>query len=96
MRYPNWLLCSQESVAPFALENLGCAGNEARLLDCPVADDVYSEDILFYTSKFRDYFSRDAFDNSVGNIAKVACGTIDISNSGVVPQFFCTLSLSHV
>eukprot|EP00892_Ulva_mutabilis_P004523 jgi/Ulvmu1/2442/UM135_0002.1 len=60
-------------VAPFALENLGCAGNESRLVDCPVEafDDTYSSYEYF---RFQDYNDENC-DPFRGTFARIACGT---------------------
>lgn len=59
--------------APFALEQLGCSGAEARLVDCPVSED--GED---YSFTFRDYGYVDppaACDPFGQSYAYVACGS---------------------
>ena len=75
----------QEIAAPFVLENLGCIGDEARLVDCPVADSGdysalaqdydYDRSVLGY---FRDYGNAgtcDPFAAEGGTFARIACGT---------------------
>ena len=67
----------QEDVrAPFVLENLGCSGNEERLVDCPEAMDEY---VSAYTLEidFRSYaqMARQC-DVDVATYAYVACGTL--------------------
>lgn len=63
----------QEAVAPFALENLGCAGNETRLVDCPVDDGSGEDD--YYDPTYRDYTNSAVCDPYRGSFAEVACGT---------------------
>ena len=69
----------QEVVAPFALENLGCTGNESRLLDCPVRDvgGSRSTDYRYY-----DYATADSCDPASDSYAFVACG---VSSAAGVP-----------
>lgn len=45
----------QELVAPLALGNPGCSGNESRLVDCPVDD---SKDPEYYGFYFQSDYSR--------------------------------------
>ena len=59
----------QDVVAPFALENLGCSGNETRLVDCPVAVPPAEGDYSFY-----DY-GQAVCDPYRGTFARVACGS---------------------
>ena len=77
--YDTWP-CVQEVVAPFVLENLGCSGDEARLLDCPVFDSDTATPALDYSGYdyFRDYTNSDICDPTAaggGTFARVACGT---------------------
>ena len=81
----------QEVVAPFLLENLGCSGNEARLVDCPVvvnglrsyfSNDYYDVDSDYQNAGICDPFAADG-----GTFARVACGTI--SSAGVLASFWC-------
>ena len=82
----------QEIVAPFALENLGCTGTEARLLDCPVADSDEETPApeYDYNYRFRDYTNSATCDPFAGSFAEVACGTSDAA--GV---FQPALALTH-
>eukprot|EP00892_Ulva_mutabilis_P007290 jgi/Ulvmu1/4933/UM204_0005.1 len=64
-----------EILAPFALENLGCTGDESRLVDCPVFVEVESTDYTPYDYRFRDYTNSDICDPFSGTFAEVACGT---------------------
>ena len=65
----------QEELAPFALGNLRCAGDEPRLVDCPVFDpaqDVAADGQPDYD----DYGTRTSIcDPYQGTFARVACGT---------------------
>ena len=66
----------QEVVAPFVLENLGCSGDEARLVDCPVVPDTEPRDYSY--DYFRDYSNPDVCDPFAaggGTFARIACGT---------------------
>ena len=79
MAYGTWS-CEQEVVAPFVLENLGCSGDEARLLDCPVFDRDTATPAL--DDSVYDYFldnvnseTCDPTDFDGGTFARVACGT---------------------
>ena len=71
---------TQEVVAPFVLENLGCSGDEARLMDCPVFDsDIATPTIAYENDDYlRDYSNSatcDPFLARGGTYARVACGT---------------------
>ena len=61
----------QDVVAPFALENLGCSGNETRLLDCPIAVPL-AEGVD--TGSFNDY-TQAVCDPYRENFVRVACGS---------------------
>ena len=79
MTYDTWY-GTHEVVAPFVLENLGCSGDEARLLDCPVFDSdtvtpAYDSSGFDY---FEDYINPETCDpiaGGGGTFARVACGT---------------------
>lgn len=46
----------QEEIAPFALQYIGCAGNESRLVDCPETPPVDEPvDYVPYSFQDRDY-----------------------------------------
>ena len=67
-------------MAPFVLESLGCSGDEARLLDCPVYDSDIATPALDYSGyyNFQDYINSDICDPIMGGggtFARVACGT---------------------
>lgn len=82
----------QEEVVPFVLENLGCAGNESSLLDCPASDYLeYERDYspIGSRGRFRDSYYNDACDPYSATYAKVACG---MSASAGVP---CSKPRSH-
>lgn len=68
----------QAEVAPFSLENLGCTGSEARLVDCPV--QKLRVDTVDYTYSFTDYdYSSlffDACDPFAESYASVVCSNI--------------------
>ena len=59
----------QDVVAPFVLENLGCSGDEARLVDCPVVADTP----VRVSSPDSD--TCDPFAAGGGTFARIACGT---------------------
>ena len=72
-------------MAPFVLENLGCSGDEARLVDCP----VFVSDTATPTSDngdyFRDYTNSETCDPTAGGggtFARVACGTSSSAGLG--------------
>ena len=72
--------CAQEVVAPFVLENLGCSGDEARLLDCPVFDSdtatpAVDDSIYDYSRDSINSGTCDPFAGGGGTFARVACGT---------------------
>ena len=76
-------------MAPFVLENLGCNGDEARLVDCPVVVDGL---IRYFSGYFNDFTSEyqnagicDPFAADGGTFARVACGTI--TSAGVLASF---------
>lgn len=67
----------QAELAPFALENLGCAGSESRLLDCPVHDPTQSidrEGDPRFFDYFAEYSNAGTCDPYRSNYARVACG----------------------
>ena len=76
-------------MAPFVLENLGCSGDEARLVDCPVEADTEPRD---YSSRYDYYYAYsnprtcDPFDAGGGTFARVACG----SSSAAGPPASCS------
>ena len=91
---------AQEVVAPFVLENLGCSGDEAGLLDCPVFDSDTVTPSYDYNGDvyFRDYTNSRTCDPTAGGggtFARVACGT---SSSAGLPLRFTgsTLRLMFV
>lgn len=71
----------QQFQAPFVLENIGCAGNEDRLTDCPVEQGDYEDTYVqsyYETPQIRCEPFRQSF-------AFVACGadpTPDASGPG--------------
>lgn len=74
----------QEEIAPFALENLGCSGNESLLVDCPVFDprqpdiDTYSAGSFFEYDRLdyqKDFISPSACDPFRLSYARILCGT---------------------
>lgn len=73
----------QDELAPFALENLGCIGNESRLTDCPAFDptqDVSAEGQLDYDDI--DYGTQTSIcDPYQGTFARVACGTSEAAST---------------
>ena len=77
----------QEVVAPFALENLGCDGTEARLVDCPVVDidEATAPTSYVFTSDyqyFQDYTNSAACDPFTDSYARIACGTSSAAGAG--------------
>jgi len=75
----------QEELVPFVLENLGCAGDENSLLECPIAIPDYDESFVrdydspaagFRGSNYDEYTSN-LCDPYRGTRAKVACGMLD-------------------
>lgn len=60
---------------PFALENLGCVGNETRLVDCPVfgSETDVQDDIPFPYQTY-EYSNPLSCDPYCGQFARVACG----------------------
>lgn len=85
---------AQDVVAPFVLENLGCRGDEARLVDCPVFDSDIATPPFDYSryDYFVEYSSPDVCDTTLGDggtFARVACGT---SNSAGL----CRLTVLYV
>eukprot|EP00892_Ulva_mutabilis_P007287 jgi/Ulvmu1/4930/UM204_0001.1 len=62
-------------VAPFVLENLGCAGSESRLVDCPVFEEADTDGQNDYSYRFRDYTNSAECDPFAGTFSQVACGT---------------------
>lgn len=73
----------QEEIAPFALENFRCQGNEIHLADCPVQDPAEPENGRESDYSFRDY-NEDACDPFLGPFATVACGTS--TSAGTPPR----------
>ena len=71
----------QEIVAPFALENLGCLGTEARLLDCPAANETIRDD-GDYNYRFFVYTTPADCDPYSGTFAQVSCGTSEAAGVG--------------
>lgn len=72
----------QETVAPFALENLGCTGNETRIMDCPVGledEPVYNDPYVAY--EFRDNTNLAICDPYRGTFADIVCGTSTASGT---------------
>lgn len=66
----------EEVEIPLVLESISCAGNEARLVDCSVGEDVY--DYPYSIDYDFSYYERQA---RVCNLedapyAYVACGTV--------------------
>ena len=81
-------------MAPFVLENLGCSGDEARLVDCPVFDSdsasssTPTNDYGSY-DYFRDYTNSGTCDPTMaggGTFARIACGT----SSAAGMRLLCT------
>lgn len=66
----------QELVAPFALGNPGCSGNESRLVDCPVDDSKDPEYNGFY---FQSDYNRGDCDPYAGTFAMIACGSDQVT-----------------
>ena len=68
----------QVELAPFVLENLGCAGNESRLVDCPVfVNEDNGQDYGGY-----DYGTNSATcDPYKDTFARVACGSSDTASA---------------
>lgn len=64
----------QDIVAPFALENLGCSGNESRLVDCPVveSDDVDPEGGRGFVAGTDNPAVCDPY---IGTFTTIICGT---------------------
>ena len=84
---------AQEVLAPFALENLGCSGDEARLVDCPVFDSDAAT-----TFDNSDYFGDNTNSRTCdptagggGTFARVACGTS--SSAGLRRLSACCVQL---
>lgn len=75
----------QEELAPFAMENPGCLGNETRLMDCPEFDptqDGLSADYDYrFFELFRDYSNTQPCDPYSGTFATVACGLGDAAGT---------------
>lgn len=66
----------QAAVAPFVLENLGCSGAEARLVDCPVEAGTLARDYSFdYFGDYSNFDTCDPFSAGGGTFARIACGT---------------------
>jgi len=70
-------------VAPFVLENLGCSGNEERLVDCPVVADT---PVRIFGSPYGPEYEYDFRTErcnplGLGNFVRIACGTT--SSAGV-------------
>lgn len=78
----------QEVLAPFVIENLGCAGDEATLLDCPVAavaDGARGAERYLYDDQGPDGcapFRASRTDSLAGSFAFVACS---LGTAGVPP-----------
>eukprot|EP00892_Ulva_mutabilis_P007292 jgi/Ulvmu1/4935/UM204_0007.1 len=70
-----------EVAAPFALENLGCTGDESRLVDCPVFVAEENTDYAPYDYRFREYTNSAACDPFAGTFAEVACGTSTLAGA---------------
>lgn len=65
----------QVELKPFALVNLGCLGNESRLVDCPVAGSTPDDG-------FTDYSSPDiSCDPYHDTYARIACGSSDAASA---------------
>lgn len=74
----------QEEVAPFVLGNLGCAGDEVSVLDCPAGGiDDFTRDYAFGVARGRKFFRVDetSCDPSVVSYAKVACGMEELAGA---------------
>lgn len=52
----------KEEVAPFVMENLGCSGNEARLVDCPAFNGT-QDPALTFSPTTTDYGPDDYYDD---------------------------------
>lgn len=78
----------QEVLAPFALANPGCAGNETRLVDCPVQMSTQDDSGDINTAVCDPFFDTFAF---------VECRDAARNGSntaGVVPDFPCPIHMS--
>ena len=69
--------CLQEALVPFALENLGCRGDESRLVDCRVRDPSQDDSLPQADYRFKDYSESASCDPYSGTFAAVACGASD-------------------
>ena len=73
---------------PIVLENIGCSGNETRLVECPVEERIVPTQFYSIDYDF-DYYTRQAaycdLDYTPAPYAYVACGTI--TGQGV--SLFC-------
>lgn len=65
----------QDTAVPFALENLGCAGTETRLLDCPVVGRNADDSQGGLNVRDYDYSNPSDCDPFSGTFAEIACGT---------------------